>query len=326
MNLFVTGGTGFIGRALASRLSQLGHRVSCLVRDPGRAEWMGECPGLAPVVGNLLVPDSYRTALGQAEIVFHLAGLTKARSRREYLETNGDATGRLAEAAAGRGSRVRKIVYVSSLAVGGPHRAGAPAREEEEPRPITDYGESKQLGEDLLRRRCGGVAWTVVRPPVVYGPFDRDVFHYFRAAARGFVPLLGGGRLELSLLHVADLVEALTLAAFSERSDGRVYFVSDGRVHTSREVATTLQELAHRARVVPVPGAVLRLAGLVGDLVGAATGKAALLNRQKAREALQEGWVCSIERIRAELGFVPSVDLASGFRATFRWYRENGWM
>lgn len=287
---------------------------------------MRSCPGLAPVVGNLLAPDSYRTAIGQAEIVFHLAGLTKARTRAEYLATNGEATGWLAEAASAPGSRVKKIVYVSSLAVAGPHRAASPAREDEEPRPITHYGESKLLGEELLRRYCGGTTWAVLRPAVVYGPFDRDVLQYFRAAARGFVPLLGGGKLELSLLHVADLVEALTLAAFSKRSDGRVYFVSDGQLHTTGEVAAVLRELVGRARVVPVAGAVLRLAGLVGDLVGAATGKAALLNSQKAREALQEGWVCSIERIRAELGFAPRIDLASGFRATFGWYRESGWM
>ncbi len=326
MDLFVTGGAGFIGRALVSRLSQLGHRVSCLVREPGQGQWMADWPGLTPVAGDLLVPGSYRDVLGKSELVFHLAGLTKARTRAAYLETNGEGTGRLAEAAAGRGSRVRKIVYVSSLAVAGPHRAALPAREEAAPRPITHYGESKLLGEELLRRHCGGRAWAVVRPGVVYGPFDKDVFHYFRAAARGFVPLVGGGTLELSLLHVADLVEALTLAAFSERSDGRVYFVSDGESHTTGEMAAILRELVGRARVVPVPGAALRLAGLVGDLVAAATRRGVVLNSQKAREALQEGWVCSIERIREELGFAPRVDLQSGFRATFGWYRENGWM
>jgi dihydroflavonol-4-reductase len=326
VDLFVTGGTGFIGRALTVRLSQLGHRVTCLVRDAGRRDWMEGCPGVASVRGDLLDPDSYRAALAQAEIVFHLAGLTKARTRREYLETNGEGTGRLAEAAAGPGSRVRKIVYVSSLAVAGPHLAARPAREEEEPRPLTDYGESKLLGEELLRRHCGGVAWAILRPAVVYGPFDRDVFLSFRAAARGFVPLLGGGRLELSLVHVADLVEALTLAAFSARSDGRVYFVSDGQAYTSGEVAATLRELSGGARVLPVPGAVLRLAGLVGDLAAATTRRAALLNSQKVREALQEGWVCSIERIRAELGFAPCIGLENGFRTTFGWYRENGWI
>ncbi|MFU8856621.1 MAG: NAD-dependent epimerase/dehydratase family protein [Deferrisomatales bacterium] len=326
MDLFVTGGAGFIGRNLVSRLSQLGHRVSCLVREAGQARWMEDCPGLTPVAGDLLVPGSYRAALGKSELVFHLAGLTKARTRAEYLETNGEGTGRLAEAAAAPGSRVRKIVYVSSLAVAGPHCAARPAREEEEARPITHYGESKLLGEELLRRHCGAAAWAVVRPAVVYGPFDRDVYAYFRAAARGFVPLVGGGTLELSLLHVADLVEALTLAAFSERSDGRVYFVSDGESHTSGEVVAILRDLAGRARVVPIPAAALRLAGLVGDLAAAVTRKGVLLNSQKAREALQEGWVCSNERIREELGFAPRVDLESGFRATFGWYRENGWI
>jgi len=325
VNVFLTGGTGFIGRNLAVKLARRGHHVRCLVRDPSRASWMGDHPGIEPVRGDIGNPDSLRRWLEGAQAVFHLAGLTKARNREEYLRVNGRGTENVAAAVAAGGG-IRKVLLVSSLAVAGPRTAAKPAREEEEPGPITWYGESKLLGERLFLERCGRLPWTIVRPPVVYGPFDRDVFRYFQAAASGFVPLLRGGTMELSLVHVEDLTDAILLAGFSPEADGKTYYVSDGAVHTTRGLADLLRKILGRGRILPVPAPLLRAAGLLCDAGARLTGKPALLNRQKVRESLQDGWVCSDERIRKELGYAPRVGIEQGFRSTLAWYRENGWL
>lgn len=326
MRVFVTGGSGFIGSALVRRLAGEGHQVVCLVRSPGDASRLGAAPGVSAVAGDLLRVESLEAPLREAELVVHLAGLTKALNREEYLAVNGRATGELARLARRVGVRLERLVYVSSLAVAGPRGAAAPAREGDEPRPITPYGESKLLGEELLEGACGDLPWSVVRPPVVYGPRDRDVYFYFKAASRGLVPLLQGGRLELSIAHVDDVVEAILLAAFGEAAPGRAFYVSDGGVHTSGELARLLLGLAGGGRTFPAPDALLRLAGLCGDLKALVTRRPALLSRDKIRESLQVGWVCSIDRIRAELGFAPRIGLEAGLASTYRWYRENGWL
>ena len=98
MKILLTGGTGFIGRNLAVKLSKMGHHVLCLVRDVGRAAWMRDYSGLEPVQGNLESKDSITPHVSDVEVIFHLGGLTKARSRDEFIRINGLGTGILVDA------------------------------------------------------------------------------------------------------------------------------------------------------------------------------------------------------------------------------------
>src|SRR5258708_2690736 len=320
MNILLTGATGFVGRAVAVRLATLGCRVLCLVRDASRAAWMQDYPGLESVGGDLQDLSTIVPHLGDAELVVHLAGLTKGRNGKEYYRVNGRGTANLLDAIRAAGKNVRKILYVSSLAVAGPHTSDHPATEDGEVAPLTDYGASKLVGERYLRAGCDNIPWTILRPPAVYGPYDRDLFLFFKMAKFGVIPVLGNGAMELSLIHVVDLAAALTLAAFTNISDRQIYYLSDGRTYTIAEMAKTLAGVAG-GRVVSIPLA----AGLCGDLM-ARFGRARVINSQKIREANQPGWVCDTTKIAAQLGFRPTIGLADGFAATYRWYMTAGWL
>jgi nucleoside-diphosphate-sugar epimerase len=325
VNIFLTGATGFIGRALAVRLARDGHRVRCLVRSPAKADWMREYPSIEVIPGDLGDGDLLRTAAAGAQVIFHLAACTRAVRKETLLSVNGDATGRLAVAVSAATPSAR-LVYVSSLAAAGPHTADRPAREESPPRPVSDYGRSKLLGEELLRRHCSGPSWTIVRPPAVYGPLDRDVLFLFKLAQKGILLKIRGIETETSLLHVDDIVEALLLSAFHPGAAGELYYVSDGNVYGGAEIAKTLRALAGRGVVLPLPAAAMKLAGRACDLAGRLTGRPFLLNSDKVTETLQPGWVCSSEKISKELGFSPRITVAEGFSSTYRWYRERGWI
>ncbi len=172
----VTGATGFIGSHLVEVLVSRGWRVRCLVRRPA------ELPeGAEAVHGDLAGAGLERAAAG-VEVVFHLAGVTKARRAREYYEGNARGTAALVEACAG----VPRFVHVSSLAAVGPSADSVPLTEDAEPAPFTHYGKSKLEAERIVRASALGERAVIVRPPVVYGPRDTDVLHFFRAAARGF--------------------------------------------------------------------------------------------------------------------------------------------
>jgi nucleoside-diphosphate-sugar epimerase len=326
VTVFLTGATGFIGRTLAVRLAREGHRVRCLVRTPAKAAWMREHPSLEPVHGDLEDGALLRTAAAGAEVIFHLAGCTSAVRKETLFAVNGDATGRLAEAASAAASPSARLVYVSSLAAAGPHTADRPAREESPPRPVSEYGRSKLLGEELLRRHCSGLSWTIIRPPAVYGPFDRDVLFLFKMARRGILLRVRGVNTETSLIHVDDLVEALVLAAFHPGAAGKHYYVSDGNVYNAGEIAATLRSLTGRGVNLPLPVSAMKLAGRFCDLAGLVTGRPLLLNSDKVTETLQPGWVCSSGKIRREIGFTPRIAMAEGFASTYRWYRSHGWI
>lgn len=321
----VTGASGFIGRALAQRLAASGTGVLALVRDPARAGDLGSTPGVELVRGDLRDPAALSDLTGRAGIVYHLAGLTSARNRREFIAVNAEATGALAAAAA-RAPAPPKLVLVSSLSVAGPRTAARPAREDDPPAPVNGYGESKLLGEELLRRAAAGVRWTIVRPPWVYGPGDRATLALFRLAVRGFFPSVRGGCMQISLVHVHDLVEALVLAGDSARADGRVYYAADGVAHTVAQLGRALLAASGGGRVIHVPGLVFRFMGLAGEAAAWLSGRPPLLGRDKACEGLQPGWVCDDSRIRAELGYRSTIDLEAGVAGTLAWYRTQGWM
>ena len=175
MNVFVTGGTGFVGAHLVKALRARGDAVAALVRRPALAAELGWGSDVRLVSGDLDHEAALREGCTGAELVFHVAGKIVARSPAEFMATNRDGTANVLEAA--RDAGVRRFVHISSLAVAGPTTPGYPIAEERPPAPITDYGRSKLAAELLVRAMP--MEWTIVRPPVVYGEWDRGTLTVF---------------------------------------------------------------------------------------------------------------------------------------------------
>jgi nucleoside-diphosphate-sugar epimerase len=148
----------------------------------------------------------------------------------------------------------------------------------------------------------------------------------FRLARLGIILQIAGRKTEVSTIHVKDLVRALLLAGFSSAAAGQIYHLSDGRVYTRDDVARILRSAVGRGVPLPVPAAVMRAAGIFCDLAGSLTGKPPLLNSDRVRESIQPGWVCSGRKIEEDLDFSPTVMMEDGFRSTYEWYREKGWL
>jgi nucleoside-diphosphate-sugar epimerase len=179
------------------------------------------------------------------------------------------------------------------------------------------------------------MAITILRPPIVYGPRDKDFFEAFKMASRG-VSLSPGliGNKRYSMIHVDDLGRALALALDKGRTvvpDSRgadgLYYVSDGGVYTWDDLLLRVaRSLGKNTVVVPVPTSLSWGAGLVGELAGILTGKPQIVSIDKIREVAVDGWACSTERARRELGYEPAFPLDAGLADAARWYRENRWI
>src|SRR5690606_31976559 len=129
-----------------------------------------------------------------AEIVFHLAAVTHARTEADYVRANAAGTRALVEAVLGAKQRPRRLVYLSSLAAVGPALDGRPVGRDDPPRPLTAYGRSKLEGERAcLAAATDGLETVALREPAVYGPGDREMLRFFRLAARGLFPRPAGG-------------------------------------------------------------------------------------------------------------------------------------
>ncbi|WP_405965406.1 NAD(P)-dependent oxidoreductase [Streptomyces sp. NBC_00723] len=323
----VTGATGFVGRRLCARLAARKARITALVRETSvRA---GLPSGARLIVGDLTSASdagAVREAAADADCVFHLAAVVKARSAEGYWRCNAEGSGRLAEILAALASPPR-LVVCSSLAAAGPARPGRPRTEDEPPAPVSHYGRSKLAGELAVRERADVLPVIAIRPPIVYGPGDPAFLPSLVPMIRsGLVIKSGFGPRHYSVIHVDDLCTALLAAATrgtrmcSGVADSGVYTVSDGTEHTWQGICRAVAEALGRRPplVLPVPHAMTRGVAECAEALGRLGGFVPPLNRDKSRELRCAAWTCSAERARTDLGFVPSIALAEGIAATLR--------
>ena len=184
MKVLLTGASGFVGSHVLDSLRARGIAVAVLLRPTSDKSFLQQHLGSVEIrTGSISDPHSLRPAMEGITHVIHCAGLTKARRISEFYQINHAGTRNVVEAINARADQVQRLVHVSSLAAAGPALASAPAREENPPNPVSEYGKSKLAGELVVRQKCR-VPFTVIRPPAVYGPRDAEFLRLFNAVER----------------------------------------------------------------------------------------------------------------------------------------------
>lgn len=326
MRALVTGGTGFIGSHLVEALLSAGCQVRCLVRSRRRLRWLTGLP-VELHEGDCTDPASLRAAVRGVQQIYHLAGVTRARRPEAYFLHNAEGTRHLLEACVRENRRVERFVYLSSQAAAGPATEGRPVREEDPPRPLTPYGESKRRGEEEALRFRDRVSSIILRPSAVYGPRDRDFLLFFRLVDRGLLIRFGGKPRTVSLCYVEDLIPGILAAGERPVPSGSIYFLADPRPYPWEEVEAACRiAIRPDARRLRLPAWLLWAAAWGGEVFGAVSGREVILNRARAAELLEGRWSCEVSRAERELGFAPKWGLQEGIRRTVAWYRSQGWL
>lgn len=298
--LAVTGGTGFVGQHLLRMALASGYDVRALTRG-----WKPPEEDIVWVDGALDRPESLEKLAAGADAVIHIAGLING-DRKAFETVNVGGTAAMIDAA--RNGGVRRFVHISSLA----------AREPE----LSAYGWSKARSEKLVA--ASGLEWTIIRPPAVYGPGDRETLELFKMARRGFVALPPRGR--FSVIHVEDLCRLIltvidepeTVAETYEPDDG----VQDGWDHS--DFARTLgRAFDKRASTWHMPKFLLRGAAGLDRLFRR---KRAKLTPDRVDYFCHPDWVVAAKRRPPAPLWRPEVQTSNGLKATADWYRSEGWL
>jgi nucleoside-diphosphate-sugar epimerase len=320
----LTGATGFLGAHVARALLARQWTVRALVRKGERRLAALSAAGVLPVPGDLSEETDLGAAAAGVEAIVHVAGVTKARTLEEYREVNSRGTARLVEAAR-RTAPDALFLAVSSQAAAGPARGGRTVEEQDLPRPVSWYGVSKFEGEESVARDWPG-PWIVVRPSVVYGPGDRALLLLFRAAARGWLPV-PSGRTRVQLIRAERAAEAIVRAAERRDLSGRRGFLCDPAPVSIAELSRSIADLPPRRPVLlPVPRALVALAGLAETALETVSRRSRAFNADKAREILAGDWLCDGAPLLRDLGLSQPPPLSQDLRATWEWYRREGWV
>jgi nucleoside-diphosphate-sugar epimerase len=308
----VTGATGFLGAHIVAALTREGMQVRILARgEPRHGLWQGVVFDV--VRGSLQDMPALECLVSGADVIVHVAGLIKAKSRAEFLRTNQEGTYVIAQAARRHAANARFIV-VSSLA----------AREPQ----LSAYAASKRAGEDAARRVYNDALdqLVIVRPPAIYGPWDRETLTIFKAAKYPFVPVFGTGR--IAIVHVTDAAGAIVSLVLGSGSAG-VYALADtnpGGYTMAEIVANAAQALGRRPRFPRISDHVLLTAAGVSSLWGRWRGRPSTFNTGKAREMLHPDWSVGPHEIIPPEIYQAKIGIAEGFRDTVAWYKTANWI
>jgi len=279
--------------------------------------------GVETVTGAVDDRPSLGRAVDGVDAIVHSAGLTMALGRADFEHVNVRGTENLLDAA--RSIGLRRFVHVSSMAVAGASDGPWPPPPDQRA-PVTTYGRTKAAGEALALAQAERIPLTVLRPPVVYGPRDKEFLRIFRSAARGTFPLFMG-KGAVSLIHAEDCAAAIETILTVDHPSGRVYPVDDGPPHTPCEIAAAVAAAVGRRGIrIPIPRWVIYPAAALCGAVAWIRRRPTLLTLDKAPEIVAPFQVAGHEAITRDLGWKPAIPMEEGFRRTAEWYRENRWI
>jgi nucleoside-diphosphate-sugar epimerase len=310
--LALTGATGFVGSALLRRLRSSGWNIRALCRSLPPAGPPGE-DRLEWIRGSLEDLDSLRALVRGTAAVVHCAGAIRGASAADFDRANVDGTARLVGAARAERPGVR-FLLVSSLAARAPE--------------LSHYAGSKRRGEEAVAAGAGGMPWTALRPPAVYGPGDRETLPLVRCMRLGIAPVLGGPQARFSLVYVEDLADAVRHLLEVPCWRPGPYEIHDGQpggYGWDELVATVGRIVGRRVHPVRIPAALLSAAGRASLAIALRFGGRPMLTPGKVRELTHPDWVCDDAALRAATGWRPATRLEPGMRRTLEHLRGGRW-
>jgi nucleoside-diphosphate-sugar epimerase len=334
--VLITGASGFIGYHLVHALVNAGHEVFCLVRPTSDISAI-ESFNVSFVEGDITRLETLVGPVSKVKTVFHLAASTVSFTEEMHTQVNVGGTKNIALACA-KADQIPKLIVVSSSGAVGPSPANRPMIEKDPPSPVSMYGRSKLAGENAAAEWAGKVPISIVRPAIVFGEFEKDMFRMFQLVSRGWHLVVGLKAKRLSLIHAADLAKALIMVAshgerlpsMDERSKSPgqgIYFIADEWAPTYAELGPMIAEsLGCKARLVKMPGLIVWGVALVFEVLNRIRRQPSILNLDKAKEGMSGDWVYSPQKIKEQLGFEPDKSVQERIIQTGKWYREQGWL
>jgi dihydroflavonol-4-reductase len=324
MRALVTGGTGFIGSHLINHLlDDKEAEVYALIRDLNNLRWL-EGLDVHFLNGDLFSVPSLPKNI---DYIFHIAGITKARKLADYYTVNQHGTASLFQSLRSQSVSPKKIFFLSSTAAAGPSPDGNPVTEEDEPHPVTAYGQSKLYGEREALKFKEDFPLVILRVGAVYGPRDEDFLSYFKSIKKGILLSQASQVSRYHLCYIKDLIYSIDLCIQRELKSGEIINIADPQHITWDEFGRVAGEVfGKKLMTIRCPLFLLRIAALVWEGAASLMNKPSTFNRDKLKAIMQTSWFAETKKAEQLLSFSPRFSLKEGLKETLTWYIDHGWL
>jgi dihydroflavonol-4-reductase len=328
LKALVTGATGFIGSHLADELLLRGYDVRCTYRKTSNLQWLIN-KNIELVEADLYNINSIKEAIKGVDLIFHSAGSVRAKDYNDFLKGNLTPTKNLIDAAISSGIQLKRFVYISSQTVAGPAKSPeSPLTEETECFPITDYAKSKKAAEDFVIKNIDNLPVTIIRPPGVFGPRDTAIFALFKILSLRIAPFFGFSDKYVSLINSMDLAKGIAMAAESDKTIGEIYYLAYDKYFSYRELFSYVQNAMQGRKAINIrlPESLVLTAGFLTEVFGKIIKSPPVFNYDKAKDFIQDYWICSSEKAKKDFGFKTELTMKTAIEETVNWYIKHGWM
>jgi nucleoside-diphosphate-sugar epimerase len=327
MKILVTGGTGFTGSHLVRRLLADGHKVVVLDNQKGLVYDELVRKGAEIHIGSVTDTDLLRNLVPGCEVIHYLAAAFRKVNlpKKVYFETNVTSLRNLLQIA--MDNKVRKVVYCSTQGVHG--NVDNPPGDENTPiKPEDYYQATKWQGEEVCQEFINqGMDITILRPTALYGPGDPGRFlMMFKQVKRGMFPFFGPGRAFYHPVYVENFVDAHVLAMTKLAAKGQTYIIADEQYFTIEEIVLKIARVMNvELKVIHLPFWPIYWLSAFVEFVFLPLPWDPPLFRRRA-DWFRQNRAFKIDKARRDLGYVPKVDLDTGLKLTFDWYKANGYL
>jgi len=326
MRMFVTGGTGFTGAALVSRLLDDGHSVSVLDNKPGLILDELKVRGSEVIIGSVTDQSSVAAGVAGADVVMHLAAAFRETGAPDslYEAVNVAGTKIVVEESVKAG--VKKFVYCSTQGVHG-HIEYPPGDEESPIAPADYYQQTKYEGELEVRTHAESMEYTILRPTAIYGPGDPERFWMiYKRANKGRFLMFGGGGTFYHPVYIDNLVDAFLLAMQPGVGKGEAYIIADEQYYPIKElVARVGKALDKKVSIPNFPIVPLIVVGHICEKVCKPFGINPPIFPRRV-DWFRQVRAFKIDKARRDLGYSPKIGIDEGLRRTGEWYKEKGYL
>jgi nucleoside-diphosphate-sugar epimerase len=321
--IFVTGGTGFLGRHLVPSLCHAGHTVRVLTRQPDKHHWLSHYPNVEIIQGDLLDRDILFKGVAGCKSVIHAGGIFRFWGNPDVFKaTNALGTQHVLEAAVQ--AQVERFIHISTVAVIGQPDPARIVDETHPAYPVDAYQRSKweaeQAAVESYERH--GLPLVVLRPGAYYGPLGHYAFNrlFFKDPMRGIIMQVNGGRYIIFPAYITDVVQGVMKALDVARL-GEVYNICGDWISHKDAFDIICQEANIQWPRLTIPGWMGIAASRALEAISTIT-RTEPFWPLNLRSYVYNNWRVSSEKARRELEFRPT-EFREGARRTIAWYRAG---